>query len=352
MTTLVLSNLPRGINNFINREREIGTIAELLRPSARRHLIAICGLGGVGKTALAMVVAEQSIERGEFDAYIWMTAKTAELRDKEIRKITHTLANLNDLLNTVAKVFKLNVSDMHFREKQNIVLDRLRTDKGALLIVDNLESIDDRSAAEILMFVRDLLPPPSKVITTSRRLMREEGEVMVPLDGLSMGQSIDLIQSELGLKRFFGSLTRTHMAEIFNITGGVPLAIKFVVAQLGIRGKNLQKVLNGIRHAQANSLPLLEHCFRESYAELSDNGRHLLMSMSLIKQFPVRFERLSSLGGLSENQTEMALQELTLLSLVDSERASIYRMHPLTATFALAELTKKPQLKAEIETRL
>ncbi len=349
MNKTALSNIPYGLDNFINREMEISKIENLLNPRNRRHLLAICGMGGVGKTALALKVAHRSIEKKEFDAYIWTTAKVSELHDKKIRKYNNSLSNLDDLLDTIAWVVGINTSALPFYEKQNMVLQQLETRHGALIIVDNLESLDDKAGAEILQFLRDLVPHPSKVIITSRRSMHGEGEVEVRLDGLNLDRTFELIKSELGFKRILINLSRSEMGDIYNVTEGTPLAIKFVVAQLGLRNRNLSKILDRINNSK--NTPLLEYCFRESYSELSRNAKKMLLSMSIIDRFPTEFEKIKLISGLSESQTEIALNELDILSLVEKENRK-YRMHPLTVYFAQIELTGEPKLESEIKSRL
>src|SRR6185312_15616629 len=52
------SNLPRQVTTFVGRETEIGALGELVRESS---LVTLTGVGGVGKTRLALQVAAEVV---------------------------------------------------------------------------------------------------------------------------------------------------------------------------------------------------------------------------------------------------------------------------------------------------
>ena len=60
-------NLPRQVTTFVGREAEIASLAELVR---RSPLVTLTGVGGVGKTRLALQVAAEVI--GEFPDGAWL----------------------------------------------------------------------------------------------------------------------------------------------------------------------------------------------------------------------------------------------------------------------------------------
>jgi hypothetical protein len=51
-------NLPRQVTTFVGREREIESIGELVREST---LVTLTGVGGVGKTRLALQIAAEAV---------------------------------------------------------------------------------------------------------------------------------------------------------------------------------------------------------------------------------------------------------------------------------------------------
>ncbi len=54
---LFADTLPTYLTRFVGREREIATVLSMLHPG---RLVTVCGVGGAGKTRLAIEVAKRS----------------------------------------------------------------------------------------------------------------------------------------------------------------------------------------------------------------------------------------------------------------------------------------------------
>ena len=54
---LFVETLPAYLTRFVGRDREIATVLSMLHPG---QLVTICGVGGAGKTRLAIEVAKRS----------------------------------------------------------------------------------------------------------------------------------------------------------------------------------------------------------------------------------------------------------------------------------------------------
>jgi hypothetical protein len=250
------------------------------------------------------------------------------------------MANLDDLLTTCARVYKIKSLPSQIIDKQDVIVDFMRR-YSTLLIVDNLEALDDQQEMNVLRFVRDLLPAPSKAIVTTRKRLSGEGEVSFQLENLDFRSTEQLILSSSRQDK----VPKSYLTKIHQVTGGSPLAIKFVLAQANVREKNLDNVLNNLREAKRSN-SLIEYCFRETYKDLSQSAKKFFLGMSIINQMPTRLDYVIRTCDLRRDEADEAVVELESLSLISSFGTQRLLMAPLTQTFARLELSKNPQLES------
>ena len=213
-------NLPPR-REFIGREKEKARVHEALR--SRSYLASIDGIGGIGKTVLALEVAHECLRasKGEaptdgiaaFDGFTWTTAKDRDL-------------TLNGLLDTVARTLEYpGIAQQPVEEKRDAVR-KLLQQKPYLLIVDNFETITDEGVRDFLLE----LPEPSKaLITTREQKLRQVWAIS--LKGLEEPEALTLIRStgkHLGLEAVEQGDDQV-LRHLYEATGGAPLAIKWAV---------------------------------------------------------------------------------------------------------------------------
>ncbi|MEV3922760.1 ATP-binding protein [Actinomadura coerulea] len=141
------------MTNFVGRRHELAAVRNALSTS---RLVTLTGVGGVGKTRLAMQAARK-LDRAFGDG-VWLV-QLAELGDAAL--IPHTMAAA------------LEVPERSTREPLNGLVDHLR-DRHLLLVVDNCEHVAEPCASVINTLLRSA--PDLRVLATSRHLLGVDGE--------------------------------------------------------------------------------------------------------------------------------------------------------------------------------
>ncbi|MBB5159600.1 ATP-binding protein [Saccharopolyspora phatthalungensis] len=157
---------PTDVTSFVGRRREL---RELRRALSSSRLVNLTGVGGVGKTRLALRVA-WDLRRAFQDG---------------VRLVE--LAGLEDEgLVPQAVVTALGIYDQSTRWTPETVADRLG-DQQLLLVIDNCEHVLQSCAVMVATLLRDC--PNLRVLATSRQALGIAGERVWPLAALAVPEA-------------------------------------------------------------------------------------------------------------------------------------------------------------------
>jgi non-specific serine/threonine protein kinase len=156
-------NLPHLLTRFIGREKELVEVCGLM---AAERLVTLTGMGGCGKTRLALEVARDQMTR--YPDGVWLI-ELASLADPSL------------LPQSVASV--LGVREAPGRPPTDVLINFLRS-RSLLLLLDNCEHLLGASA----QFAEALLQscPQLSILATSREELGIAGEVAYRVPPLSL----------------------------------------------------------------------------------------------------------------------------------------------------------------------
>jgi hypothetical protein len=215
--------------DFVGRQRELTKLWEWLRdPHSRRY--ALAGEGGKGKSALAYNFATQVIVEAPepYQIVLWLTAKQRRFQEGSVTDVLKPdFTNLDSALDALLLHYGwADEIQAAFEEKRRRALELLN-EFPALLVVDDIDSLESEDEAAIEFFTFHAPQTRSKVLLTSRRIVFGMGGSTTHVAGLEFADAGRFIESrskmlELDLAAFGDPLKR----EIIHATEGSPLYIE------------------------------------------------------------------------------------------------------------------------------
>ncbi|WP_234342652.1 tetratricopeptide repeat protein [Streptomyces sp. NRRL B-3648] len=331
--------LPPPAAGFTGREQELARLRAALDPSATDAeqavlVTAVSGLGGIGKTALAVQAAYAAREAGWFPGGVLFV----DLHGYDDVPVTADQA-LQSLLRA------LGVDPEHIPatadERAGLYRSVLAERAAVLIVADNASSPEQ---------VRPLLPGGSKhrVLVTSRDRLAQLGARLVPLDQLTPGAAYELLDRALRIAdpddgRVAGDTEAA--ARLAGLCGYLPLALQIAVALLAEDpGKPVAELADELTTSY------------DRLAALDDGDRSVRAAFDLsYRRLPAAQARLLSLLALApgpEVSEEVAavlvgVEEAPLLDLRALARAHLvergngpgcWRMHDLVRAFGTSTL--------------
>ncbi|HET8843136.1 MAG TPA: helix-turn-helix transcriptional regulator, partial [Ktedonobacteraceae bacterium] len=265
--TLPLWSVPHRRNPFFTGREPIflrlHTTLRQRQPTVLSQSAALCGLGGIGKTQIAIEYAYRYKE--EYTALFWINAETAEC--------------LFSSFITLAEF--LNLSEKQEPGQQRIVAAVIRwlsNHDDWLLIFDNVEDIE---------LLKEFLPPVQQgaLLLTSRKQAFDFATSLLRLETLSMEEGLQFFlrrarweKEELLLIPEEEAAAREIVAEM----DGLPLALDQAGAYLEVTRCRPSEYLQLL---QISPLPLLTE--RESYAE---------HPLSVTRTFQLAFQQVDAIN--------------------------------------------------------
>jgi hypothetical protein len=321
-----LFQLPGLLSDFVGRAKEVSELMSRLRGDGGRvGLSALKGMGGVGKTTLAVHVAHQVKDRFP-DAQLFL-----DLQGVAERPVTAVEAMARFIRDFHREVPKLPETES---ELLPIYRSTLRG-KRALIVLDNAA---DESQVKNLI-AGDM----TGFIITSRRALALDGVISVELDVLSPEKSLELLRGIVGAKKG----TDDELRRVAELCGHLPLALRvagdFLRLKVGWTVAQYIAALNEERHRwlKVGTDPQkdVEAVLKLSSAQLVRDDVDLATRWHFLADWPADFGADAAAAAWDMESDEHTVRE-DLSTLVDrslvlfDQKSSRYRLHDLMKPIA------------------
>jgi hypothetical protein len=306
----------------------------------RPWVVAIVGIGGIGKTSLADSVSRQIIRDFRFEDMIWLRAEPQTMSGRSLDPVQSFETLISDLAKGMGLANEASSADAALTQVRGHLKSR-----PYLVVVDNLET--DAETAFILDHLNDLARPSKFIITTRTRPAQNASVYNFSLEELSRVDAGDLIRfhaSDIGVTAL-ESANEEDIDAVYELTGGNPLALKLVVSLLDMLP--LTQVMEGLMTSRPGPIEdLYRHIYWQTWRILSPSARELLQALPLVSETGGTPEYLQKISGLTDDGFWPALQELRSRSLLEVRgtlQEKRYGVHRLTETFLRTEIIQWPE---------
>jgi len=324
--------LPRsGVVKFVGREGVMTTLHQQLQQTERVAITAVAGMGGVGKTELALQYARYHWEQGTYPGGVcWLGVRVGDVGTQILQFAVQELGLQPP-------------EDWDLAAKINYCW-RQWPAGDVLLVLDDVEKYE-----QIAAYLPPTLPKLKfKVLITTRVQFLAGSIQRLPLDVLDESAALDLLRSLIG-ERIDGEIEVAK--QLCRELGYLPLGLELVgrylkrkqdlsIAEmrgrLALQHRSLQE-----RSADMTAQRGVEAAFELSWQELDEPAQKLACVLSIFALAPIPWNLVEQClpDEEAEDLEDVRDDFLVKFSLVERIGERTYQLHQLIRQFLHQKLT-------------
>ncbi|WP_429420994.1 BTAD domain-containing putative transcriptional regulator [Nocardia sp. GAS34] len=320
----VPAQLPPDIADFVGRDDLLEELTEALgADSGRRAVVAITGMGGIGKTTLAVHLAHR-VRRSYPDGLLYLDLGGT---DEDPR-------STDVLVEAASRSLGVELSELSLDPAERTGLWRdIIANKRVLLVLDNARNVDQ---------LAPLLPSTGAagVLVTSRSSLAELFDArLVPLDVLAPNESWMLLERMVSARRL--SEEPDAAQEILRMCGDLPLPLRIVGARLASRPSwTLGAVAERLADERDRLAELavgstrMEQVFQTSYRRLDSELSRAFVLIACCDARDLSVAAVAALLDRGRREAERICEALVDLGMLQTSELGRYRHHDLLRLFA------------------
>jgi DNA-binding SARP family transcriptional activator len=320
------AQLPADVADFTGRTALVKRLTAMLTPRTHRTApprALVAGIGGVGKTALAVHAAHQ-VRQHYPDGQLYV----------DLRGAGPDAADPLNVLSAFLRAFGVppNATPADLDERAAMYRSVLAARK-VLVVLD-----DAADATQI----QHLLPGSAScgvLVTSRRRLPEMQWDEQAELEGMSRDEALTLFSRTIGAER--AGKEPAAVAEVVDACGRLPLALRITAAKLVDRPQwtvrsmadKLARERGRLSELRVGSLEV-EATFHLGYGQLDATSARAFRLMSLPEGPGLSLPAAAALVGEPEDSAEPVVERLVDLNMVTSPAPERYAYHDLLRLFA------------------
>ena len=324
--------------NLVGIDAHLVQLQQLLTQTEPPWLVAIEGLGGIGKTALANALVRTLLDLPAVGEVGWVTARQPDFDlggglaslqqpalscQELIQKLVEQLATANKLITTLPTEKQLEWLQLQLKAAPH------------LIVIDNLETRLD--VETLLPLLRQLWNPTRFLLTSREHCTAESGLYHFTIPELCEAHTLQLLRQEarLGNLAHLAAASDDELRPIYTTVGGNPLALRLVLGQT--HTDSLELILADLAQARGAKVEqLYAYIYRRAWERLDEAARYVWLTLPLLATPQATAAAVVEISSQPLSVVRTALDQLVRLNLVNCHggiNSRFYSLHNLTRTF-------------------